>query len=380
MKLNITKYFFLLFIITSSILYSQNTDSLRLKGKIIETATGKGVPFAGIYLMKTTIGTISDSLGSFSLNIPKGKINDTLIVSSIGYSRVRHKVANFKNLKKIEIYLNDSIYLLEEVVAIAYDYFETLEWKSKKRGLKAKYLTFSTNDIDNVSNFIKVMRGQFGKSKEKGSLYRWRSANIPNFGKDNKILLRFFSCPYCPADEDITVTIIIKDDRGKYPLNDEKKADLLENFFQGLLDKTFDLGIDFTQLVKRNSIYYKKNSIEPYSGKCFGYFKNGQMGLKGVIKDGYKIGEWSYWYSNSQKKMLVNYEHGKKTGSWKYWYNNGKPRIDAHYKNGRMVGKNTWWFENGVKKKVSVYKDGVFKAKIEWDSKGRIIEKIGKVE
>lgn len=380
MRLNITKYILLLLIITSSVLHSQNTDSLRLKGKVIESSTGKPVPFAGIYLYKTTIGTISDSLGSFSLNIPKGRINDTLIVSSIGYSRFRQKISDYKNLKKIEIYLNDSIYLLEEVVAIAYDYFETLKWQSKKRGVKAKYLTFSTNDIDNVSNFIKVMRSQFGKSKDKGSLYRWKSANIPNFGKDNRISLRFFACPYCPSDDDITVTIIIRDDKGRYPLNDENKSELLENFFQGLLDKTFDLGIDFPQLAKRNGVYYKKNSIEPYTGKCFGYFKNGQMGLKGFINEGYKTGEWSYWYSNSQQKMLVNYKRGKKTGGWKYWYDNGKQRIDANYLNGKMVGRNTWWFKNGVKKKISIYENGVFKAKIEWDSKGHVIEKIGKVE
>ena len=376
----VSKYIFLILMIVSSFLYSQSQDSLVIKGKVLESSTGLSVPFAGIYINKTTIGTISDSLGVFKLNVPKDKINDTLIVSSVGYSNYKHKISEYKNFKKVEIYLGDSIYLLDEVIAIAYDYFETLTWESKKKGVKARYLTFSTNDVDNVSNFIKVMRGQFGKSKDKGSLYRWKNANIPNIGRNNKISLQFFKCPYCPIEEAYTVTILIRDDKGKWPLNDENKEELLENFFQGILDKTFDLGIDFTQLVKKNGLYYKKNSEEPYTGKCFGYFKNGQIGLKGMVSNGLKDNEWSYWYSNSQKKMLVHYSEGKKSGNWKFWYDTGRIRIDSNYKNNRMVGKNTWWYKNGKKKKVSVYNKGVFIAKVEWSDKGKVIERIGTID
>jgi antitoxin component YwqK of YwqJK toxin-antitoxin module len=380
MKLTLINYFLIVLILNTNFLFSQKVDSSFVRGTVQESATGNAVPFAGIFIKGTIIGTISDSLGNFKLNIPKSKLKDTLIVSSVGYSTYKQNISYFKNLKKVEIYLSDSIYLLDEVIAIAYDYFETFKWQSKRKGVEANYLTFSTDEIDNVSNFIKVMRGQFGKSKEKGSLYQWKKANIPNIGKRNKISLKYFTCPYCPGDDDITVTILIKDDHGKMPLNDEMKEELLENYFQGILDKTFDLGVDFTQLAKRDGKYYKKNSVEPYTGKCFGYFKNGQIGLKGHILNGLKNEEWMYWYSNSRKKMLVHFSMGKKSGNWKYWYDNGKPRINSNYENNKMVGKNTWWYENGQLKKVSVYKNGVFIAKVEWNSKGKIIEKIGTVD
>jgi len=362
----------------ANISVSQEKDTIVIKGVITEMDSITAVPFASVFIHKTTIGVTSNENGHFELKLPKKLLNDTLIVSSIGYSKYSGKISNFKNLKKIKILLNDSIFLLDEVVAIPYDYFETLEWASKNKKQKAKYLTFATEELENISNFIKVLNSEFGKPNVDDETYQWKHANIPILEKQSKILLRYFSCPYCVEKSDFSVTLIIKDSKGEYPLNDKEKEELLENYFQGILDKTFKMGVDFTNLEQVNDLYYKKGYSETYTGKCFAYFKNGQIGLKGAFINGKKHGKWEYWYSNSQNKMLVNFNNGIKTGTWTFWYENGVVRIDNHYINDKLDGKNFWWYSNGKKKKAAYYENGKFISKIEWDEKGKVIDSFGK--
>ena len=366
------------FLIIALVSFSQEKDSVLLKGIITEADSSVAVPFASVFIHKTTIGVTSNEQGVFELKIPKILLNDTLIVSSIGYSRVSFKISDFRNLKKIQILLSDSIFLLDEVVAIPYDYFETLEWESSNKKIKAKYLTYATEELNNISNFIKVLKAELGKPKEKSEVYYWKHANIPPVGKNTRVSLRYFTCPYCVDKSYYSVTILLKDKYGNLPLNDTIKEELLENYFQGILDKTYDMGVDYTQLDKVNNVYYKKGYQEPYTGKCFGYFKNSQIGLKGAYVNGKKHGEWEYWYTNGQNKMILHYDQGIKIGKWIYWYENGMKRIDNIYKNDKLDGKNFWWYNDGKKKKVAQYTDGKFIGKVEWDKRGKVIDRIGK--
>lgn len=358
--------------------FSQSKDTLIIKGFVTELDSSVAVPFASVFIHKTTIGVTSDNDGYFELKFPKELFNDTLIVSSIGFSKYEKQISAFKNLKKVEVILSDSIFLLDEVVAIPYDYFETLVWESRNKKQRFKYLTYATEYLDDISNFIKVLKAEFGKPKMKGNTYYWKRLNIPAVGKNTKMSLRFFTCPYCADKSDFSVTILLKDRKGKYPLNDTIKEELLENYFQGILDKTYEMGVDYTHLDKVNNIYYKNGYQEPYTGKSFGYFKNRQIGLKGAYIDGKKDGKWEYWYSSGQNKMLVHYNKGKKIGKWTYWFDNGIRRIDNNYINDNLDGKNYWWYNNGNKKKIALYKNGKFIGKIEWDKKGKIIDKVGK--
>jgi len=358
--------------------FSQKKDSIIIKGVITQIDSLGPVPFASVFIHKTTIGVTSNEKGEFKLQIPKIMFDDTLIVSSIGYSKFKGKISDFRNINKIKIFLSDSIFLLDEVVAIPYDYFETLEWESRNKKVKAKYLTYATEYLENISSFIKVLKSEIGKPKEKNGVYFWKRANIPVIGKNTRVSLRYFSCPYCVDKTDYSVTILIKDNKGNLPLNDTIKEEKLENFFQGILDKTYEMGVDYTLLEKVNNIYYQKGYQEPYTGKCFGYFKNSQIGLKGAYIDGKKDGKWEYWYSNGQNKMLVYYNKGKKVGKWLYWYDNGIKRIDNNYVNDRLNDKNYWWYKNGSKKKVALYNNGKFIGKVEWNKNGKVIDKIGK--
>jgi hypothetical protein len=61
-----------------------SVSAQKLSGTVLDRKNNQPLPGASIYINNTTIGTISDSKGSFNLNgIPAGQID--LVISSIGY-------------------------------------------------------------------------------------------------------------------------------------------------------------------------------------------------------------------------------------------------------------------------------------------------------
>ena len=66
-------------------------DVSRISGKVIDAKTKEPLPFAAVYLAKTTIGVAAGIDGTFSLeNIPAGKYD--LTVSMLGYGIVSKSI------------------------------------------------------------------------------------------------------------------------------------------------------------------------------------------------------------------------------------------------------------------------------------------------
>lgn len=59
-----------------------------LSGKLIENSKGMPIPYASISIYKEAVGTISNSDGEFLLKIHRSKIQDTVIISSMGYKQI----------------------------------------------------------------------------------------------------------------------------------------------------------------------------------------------------------------------------------------------------------------------------------------------------
>lgn len=59
-----------------------------LSGKLIENHKGDPVSYASVSIYKEVTGTISNADGEFVLKIPRSKINDTIIISSMGYKQL----------------------------------------------------------------------------------------------------------------------------------------------------------------------------------------------------------------------------------------------------------------------------------------------------
>ena len=53
-------------------------------------------------------------------------------------------------------------------------------------------------------------------------------------------------------------------------------------------------------------------------------YKNGQLKLKGTLRNGIEDGTWTEWYENSQKKSERSFLNGIPIGTWKEWDKKGE--------------------------------------------------------
>lgn len=60
-----------------------------IAGKITDTHTGRGIPFANIYLTSRASGTATNSAGEFIFKFSEAGVKDTLVVTCIGYKPFR---------------------------------------------------------------------------------------------------------------------------------------------------------------------------------------------------------------------------------------------------------------------------------------------------
>jgi len=72
---------------------------------------------ASIYIENSTIGSVSNTDGKFVLSVPQELVNDTLVISSIGFKSFRILVNDFVNDE--DIFLEEDIASLDEVLIIA---------------------------------------------------------------------------------------------------------------------------------------------------------------------------------------------------------------------------------------------------------------------
>jgi len=99
-------------------------------GSIGEPAIGASVIVAG-----TTIGTVTDTDGHFTLDVPDGKF--ILQVSMVGY---KTQVVNIKGKSSVSVTLQEDSQLMDEVVVVGYGVM-------KKRDLSGSVSQIKGDDI-----------------------------------------------------------------------------------------------------------------------------------------------------------------------------------------------------------------------------------------
>ncbi len=365
----------LLILVFTNSLFAQNNVQIILKGSVHSVSSDEPISFASVQIYKTTIGTITADDGKFELPFDSKYLNDTIIVSSVGYKQVKLPISKINLKQFLHIEIDDSLFLLNEIVAMCYDNIEALRWKSKKNDKSQYLLTFSTRELQNAANYINILKETFGSdAKIKTNFIRWKKVKIYSIPEKVNFTISWFPCPYCPSQENIAVTIEVLDRKDNNLIENETYRKPLIKYFQNLLDKTFAQGVDNSQLEEHTQVMFLKKATEPYTGQCYGYYETGQKGLRGAYKNGVKDGFWEYWYSNGQKKIEGTYSDGKKEGKWRFWFTNGQPRILANYADDEMDGKNIWYYESGKKKKEATFKKGIYIEKTEWDEKGNVTD------
>ena len=83
------------------------------------------------------------------------------------------------------------------------------------------------------------------------------------------------------------------------------------------------------------------------------------MRAEGDYKDGKPVGEWVYYYPDSQKEQTGKYTNsGKKAGSWKWYHENGQLMTEEDYKNDVKDGMHTEYDEAGKVMEEGEYLNG----------------------
>jgi len=135
--------------------------------------------------------------------------------------------------------------------------------------------------------------------------------------------------------------------------------------------------VKWSDLVKRDGLFYPKFSDVPFTGKTTGsyqgtfrngklhglwveYYDNGQLEWKGTHKDGKREGSWVWYYDNGQVRTKGTYKDGKQTGPWVHHYDNGQIWTKGTYKDGKDDGPWVYYHEDGTvdEEETGTYKDG----------------------
>ncbi|MEP2937035.1 MAG: carboxypeptidase-like regulatory domain-containing protein [Gilvibacter sp.] len=88
-----------------------------VKGKIVDFGTFMPIESASVYMQNTTIGSVSNVDGKFLLVVPQRYVNDTLVISSIGYKSFKTTLQDFDPSQ--DIFLEEDIASLDEVLIVA---------------------------------------------------------------------------------------------------------------------------------------------------------------------------------------------------------------------------------------------------------------------
>ena len=90
--------------------------NVALNGMVIDSQTNERLVGASIRISGTTIGTQSEPSGEFRLNIPSANLNDSLIVTYVGYKRYIEPIWKLKNKSGLQIDLVSQPTTLKEVI------------------------------------------------------------------------------------------------------------------------------------------------------------------------------------------------------------------------------------------------------------------------
>ncbi len=91
---------------------------MRVSGKLLEKDTKTAIPFANIGIENTTIGSLSDADGTFSIEIPEAFENRELLFSALGYQPKYFNVSTLAESKYIQVYLDSKVFELDPITLI----------------------------------------------------------------------------------------------------------------------------------------------------------------------------------------------------------------------------------------------------------------------
>jgi antitoxin component YwqK of YwqJK toxin-antitoxin module len=136
-------------------------------------------------------------------------------------------------------------------------------------------------------------------------------------------------------------------------------------------------GVVLTDEQIPDDIFYLKDQIKPYSGKCYIYYSKSKV-LKEEMnfKKGILDGEHISYFQNGQIKRKGSYNNGQLNGKWTNYNEDGKLVFEVEYKNDTLIGRFISWYSTGViKEKGSYLNNRKIGSWIHYDQAGMILAK-----
>jgi len=127
------KRLFLISICLCALVYA-NAQTI-VTGRVMDGASNESAIGASVLVVGTTVGTITDFDGNFTLEVPDGKF--ILQVSMVGY---KTQVINIRGKERIDVTLQEDTQLMEEVVVVGYG-------TMKKRDLSGSVSQIKSEDL-----------------------------------------------------------------------------------------------------------------------------------------------------------------------------------------------------------------------------------------
>lgn len=106
----------ILLLLDTSFIFAQSKN---LKGQVLDAQDDKPIEFAQIFIPQTTIGTISDELGRFLLEIPENISADSIAIFVLGYQRQTLSAIDFGRSANKTIRLFQDTYRTSEVEVVS---------------------------------------------------------------------------------------------------------------------------------------------------------------------------------------------------------------------------------------------------------------------
>jgi hypothetical protein len=109
----------------------QDTAFRTFNGKVIDHATRKPIIFANVYLIGSSLGTVTNTEGEFILKVPVSEMNNKVGISNLGYKNLVINLSDLKTKENI-IKLELAATPLEQVVIRTDDPIELLKMANRR--------------------------------------------------------------------------------------------------------------------------------------------------------------------------------------------------------------------------------------------------------
>jgi TonB-dependent SusC/RagA subfamily outer membrane receptor len=120
-----------------------------VSGKVTDAETGDGLPGVNVLIKGTTVGTSTDSNGSYTLTVPND--NSVLVFSFIGYTTIEVVVGAQTTINQT---LQSDIKSLEEVVVVGYGTQRKADLTGAVGGLRASDVDIASKPITSPDQLL----------------------------------------------------------------------------------------------------------------------------------------------------------------------------------------------------------------------------------